>query len=286
MRLINIQQDNGLVPAVVKNERVVPLSAVFESMNQPAPASMEALIADYADTIATLDGHVDTDCDAAMDLDSVRIGPCVSNPQKILCVGLNYRAHAIESGMAIPEHPVLFSKFNNSIAAPGQDIDIADLETVDYESELAVIIGRPTRGVSIDDALDSVFGYCNANDLSEREMQMRTPQWLLGKAIDDFLPIGPYLVTRDEVPDPQDLAVKGWLNGELRQDSTTADMIFSVAEVISYASRYMTLLPGDVIITGTPFGVIMGMENKTWLRSGDEYTVEVGNLGRLTNRIA
>jgi len=286
LRFVNIQDGPATTPAVVRDDRAVPLSSVFASMGRTAPATMTELIAGGNDTLAEIEAHVDAASEAARDLASVRLGPCVSDPEKILCVGLNYRAHAIESGMAIPEHPVLFSKFNNALAAPGDAVDITGLVKVDYESELAVVIGRTTKNVSVDDALDAVFGYCNANDLSEREMQLRTGQWLLGKTIDGFLPIGPYLVTRDEVPDPQDLPVKGWLNGELRQDSTTADMIFTVAEIISYASRVMTLKPGDVIITGTPFGVIMGMETPVWMQSGDEYTVQVGDFGRLSNRIA
>ena len=133
--------------------------------------------------------------------------------------------------------------------------------------------------------MNFVFGYCNMNDLSERDLQMRSGQWLLGKTLDKFLPLGPYVVTADEIPDPQNLTIKGWLNGELRQDSNTADMIFSIAEVIAYASQIMTLEPGDVISTGTPEGVIMGMDPKVWLKPGDEYVVEVEGLGKLANRM-
>ena len=205
------------------------------------------------------------------------------NPHKVICVGLNYREHAAEAGMDIPNEPVLFNKFNNSIAAPGQDIDITGLVRVDYEAELAFVMGEQTRRVSVDNALDKVFGYCTSNDISERELQFRSGQWLLGKALDGFLPIGPYLVTSDEVPDPQDLSIRGWLNGEIRQDSNTSDMIFTVAEIISYISQYITLDPGDVVITGTPPGVIMGREDKAWMTEGDSYAVEIGNLGKLSN---
>ncbi|MBH16326.1 MAG: hypothetical protein CME30_03480 [Gemmatimonadetes bacterium] len=169
------------------------------------------------------------------------------------------------------------------MAAPGQDIDITGLVRVDYEAELAFVMGEQTRRVSVDNALDKVFGYCTSNDISERELQFRSGQWLLGKALDGFLPIGPYLVTSDEVPDPQDLSIRGWLNGEIRQDSNTSDMIFTVAEIISYISQYITLDPGDVVITGTPPGVIMGREDKAWMKEGDSYAVEIGNLGKLSN---
>ena len=218
--------------------------------------------------------------------DDLAYAPAVPNPGKILCVGLNYRKHAAETGMAEPEYPVLFSKFNNALAAPNEDIpQQADWTTVDYEAELGVVMGATARNVSVDEALDFVFGYCNMNDLSERNLQMRSGQWLLGKTLDKFLPVGPYVVTADEVPDPQALSIKGWLNGELRQDSNTADMIFSVAEVIAYASQIMTLSPGDIISTGTPEGVIMGMEPKAWMQPGDEYVVEVEGLGKLANRM-
>ena len=188
--------------------------------------------------------------------------------------------------MAPPDNPVLFSKFNNAIAAHNEDIPIqADWKTVDYESELGVVIGKSARNVREADALNHVLGYCNMNDVSERHLQMLTGQWLLGKTLDKFLPVGPYVVTADEISDPQNLSIKGWMNGDLRQNSSTADMIFSVAEIIAFASKVMTLSPGDVISTGTPEGVILGMEPKVWMKPGDEYVVEVEGLGRLTNRM-
>lgn len=217
---------------------------------------------------------------------SLTLAPVVPNPGKIICVGLNYRKHAAESNMAAPTIPILFSKYNNTLAANGEDVPITQyLTQVDYEAELAVVIGKTARDVSEADALDYVLGYCNANDLSDRAAQFMTSQWLPGKTPDKFLPIGPYLVTADEAGDPQAMTVKGWFNGELRQNSNTGDMVFSVAQIISFASRYMTLEPGDIISTGTPEGVIMGTQEKVWMKPGDEYTIEIGNLGRLTNRM-
>lgn len=218
------------------------------------------------------------------DLDSLALAPTVPAPGKILCVGLNYRRHAAESGMAEPKEPVLFSKFNNTLAPHGAAVSIAGLQQVDYESELAVVIGRRGKEIPEVDALDHVLGYLNSNDVSERELQMRSGQWLLGKSVDGFLPLGPFLVTADEADDPQDMRVRGWLNGDLRQDSTTADMIFSVAEIIAYASRFMTLEAGDVILTGTPEGVVLGRPQKDWVVPGDTYEVEVEGLGRLTTK--
>lgn len=220
--------------------------------------------------------------------DELIVAPAVPNPGKIVCVGLNYRRHAEESGMAVPELPVLFSKYSNSISAHGTSVRMSsDWKQVDYESELGVVIGKMAKDVSVDDALDYVLGYCNCNDLSERQLQFISGQWLLGKSLDGFMPVGPYLVTTDTIPDPQKLQIRGWLNGELRQDSNTEDMIFTVAECIAYISRYMTLYPGDLISTGTPEGVIFGdpPENQVWMQPGDEYTVEIEGMGRLTNQM-
>lgn len=206
----------------------------------------------------------------------------VPDPGKIVCIGLNYVRHALESGLGVPDSPILFSKFNNTIAATNEPVTLPSVaEQCDYEAELVVVIGARARSVATEHALDHVLGYCNGNDLSARDLQTRTGQWLLGKTLDGFLPLGPYLVTADEVPDPQDLRVRCWLNGELRQDSNTRDMVFGVAELVSYVSHYMTLEPGDVIATGTPEGVILGMQDPVWLQPGDEVTVEIGPLGRL-----
>jgi 2-keto-4-pentenoate hydratase/2-oxohepta-3-ene-1,7-dioic acid hydratase in catechol pathway len=223
---------------------------------------------------------------SAIDAARLRLGPPVPRPGKVLCVGLNYRRHANETGMKTPTSPVLFSKFGNAVTGPDAEVAVPpEVEKLDYEAELVVVMGRRARRVSEARALDYVLGYTNGNDLSARGLQQRTGQWLLGKTLDGFLPLGPELHTADSIPDPQALSVRCWLNGELRQDSTTADMIFSVAEIVSYASTYFSLEPGDVIATGTPEGVILGMQEKRWMRPGDEIAVEVGPLGRLTTRL-
>jgi 2-keto-4-pentenoate hydratase/2-oxohepta-3-ene-1,7-dioic acid hydratase in catechol pathway len=214
----------------------------------------------------------------------LEVGPPVPSPGKIVCVGRNYRKHAEEMGAEVPAEPLLFGKFANAIAASGDEVDITGLSRVDYEAELAVVVGRRTKRVSVAEALDHVFGYMNANDVSERALQYRTSQFLIGKSLDGFLPIGPYLVTADEIGDPHNLTVRGWLNGELRQDSQTSKMVFPVDEIVSYVSRFMTLEPGDLLLTGTPEGVIKGREDHEWLQAGDEYVVEVGPLGRLVTR--
>lgn len=228
--------------------------------------------------------NVESDPSWLLDESHLHLGPAVPDPGKIICVGLNYRRHAAESGMDEPRSPVLFSKFSNAVAAPGEPIPLpGNAEQYDYEVELAVVMGRQARFVGEEDALRYVWGYCNANDVSARDLQTRTSQWLLGKSLDKFMPIGPYLVSAEQVGDPQQLGLRCWVNGELRQNSSTADMIFSVAYLVSYISQYMTLQPGDIILTGTPEGVILGMKEKVWLKPGDEVTVEVDKLGRLTN---
>ncbi|MDG0813394.1 fumarylacetoacetate hydrolase family protein [Cohnella rhizosphaerae] len=215
--------------------------------------------------------------------------PCVPKPGKIVCVGLNYRKHAEETNAPIPQSPILFSKYGNALAAHREDIPLpsAVSDQVDYEAELAIVIGRRAKDVSREEALNYVFGYCNANDLSARDLQLRTSQWLLGKTCDKFAPIGPWLVTADEVGDPNALAISCSVNGEIRQSSNTADMIFHCDEIVSYLSRHMTLEPGDLILTGTPEGVVLGYpaDRQVYLQSGDIVTVEIEKLGRLTNKM-
>jgi 2-keto-4-pentenoate hydratase/2-oxohepta-3-ene-1,7-dioic acid hydratase in catechol pathway len=214
------------------------------------------------------------------------IGPCVGTPSKIICIGLNYRQHALESGMAIPTIPVVFTKYNNTLVDFGGDVPLGKVGSqFDYEVELGVVIGRKCKNVAASEALDYVLGYCVANDLSCRDLQFRTSQWLMGKSLDHFLPLGKYLVTADEVGDPQGLQLRCWLNDELRQDSNTSDMIFSVAEIIGDLSKHMTLEPGDLILTGTPQGVIMGLPEKNWLRPGDVVEVEIERLGMTRNKM-
>lgn len=211
----------------------------------------------------------------------------LGNPEKILCIGLNYRNHALETKKEIPDNPTVFSKFNNSIAAHNQDIVIPDsARQLDYEGELGIMIGRTARNVPIESSMDCVFGFFVGNDVSARDLQYRTTQWLLGKTPDGFFPAGPFITTVDDIVDPQDLRIMTRLNGEVRQNSSTSNMIFKCNYLISYLSRYMTLRPGDVISTGTPEGVILGMppERRAWIKKGDVVEVEIENLGILRNK--
>ncbi|MGX8906261.1 fumarylacetoacetate hydrolase family protein [Streptomyces netropsis] len=219
-----------------------------------------------------------------LDPTGLRIGPPVGRIGKIVCVGLNYHAHAAELRVKVPTEPVLFLKAPDTVVGPDDTVLVPrGSEKTDWEVELAVVIGRTARYLETDEqALASIAGYAVANDVSERAFQMeRGGQWDKGKNCETFNPLGPWLVTADAVPDPQDLRLRLWVNGELRQDGSTADQIFPVAQVVRYVSQYMTLYPGDVVNTGTPAGVAMGQpEPKPYLRPGDVVELEIDGLGR------
>jgi 2-keto-4-pentenoate hydratase/2-oxohepta-3-ene-1,7-dioic acid hydratase in catechol pathway len=220
-------------------------------------------------------------------LGEASLHPPIARPGKIVAIGLNYVDHAEETGAPIPDKPVVFTKYPNTIVGPGAPIRIPPItEQVDYEAELAVVIGRRAKNVSESEALDYVFGYTNSNDVSARDLQFSEGgQWTRSKSIDTFLPLGPYVATRDDVPDPQNLFIRAILNGETVQDGHTSRMIFSVAEIVSFLSQGMTLEPGDVIITGTPPGVGMAREPQLWMKPGDEVSIEIEGLGTLTNPV-
>lgn len=217
---------------------------------------------------------------------SPRLGPPVARVPKFIAIGLNYRDHAEEAGLAIPSEPIIFMKATSCIVGANDAIVQPPHSTkLDWELELGVVIGSTARYVDEAQALAHVAGYCIVNDVSERAFQMQSSQWDKGKGCDSFGPIGPWLVTRDEVPDPQNLGMRLELNGELRQSGNTSTMIFSVARIVAYCSRYMTLVPGDVITTGTPPGVGMGMKPPQWLKPGDELHLSIEGLGEQRQRV-
>jgi len=210
----------------------------------------------------------------------------IERPGKIVCVGLNYRDHAEEQGAELPERPLLFAKFTTSLIGPGEPIVIPPLVTEpDYEAELAVLIGSTVKGVSKENALEAVRGYLCANDVTARDLQYGDRQWTRGKSVDTFCPLGPQLVPAAEVPDPHALRIRCTVSGELLQDSTTANLIFGVDEVIAFASQAITLQAGDLILTGTPAGVGYFREPKRLLQDGDTVTIEIEGLGELTNPV-
>jgi 2-keto-4-pentenoate hydratase/2-oxohepta-3-ene-1,7-dioic acid hydratase in catechol pathway len=210
----------------------------------------------------------------------------IERPGKIICVGLNYRDHAEEQGAPLPEAPLLFAKWQNALIGPGEPIAIPPIVTkCDYEAELGVVIGARARNVSAGNALDAVAGYVCVNDVSARNLQFADGQWTRGKSPDTFCPVGPRLVPRDEIPDPQRLAIRAVLNGETMQESSTANMVFGVADLIAYITQAITLEPGDLIATGTPAGVGAFRKPPVFMQPGDEITIEIEGLGSLTNPV-
>ncbi len=216
--------------------------------------------------------------------DEATFGPVVTNPEKIICVGLNYRKHAAETGNPVPKMPILFNKFNTALNHHGGVIPVSkeDAKNFDYEAELVIVIGKTARNVSEADAGTYIFGYCTGNDFTARELQSRSSQWMLGKALDGSAPMGPWLVGADLV-DGDKLKIECRVNGQVRQSSNTADMVFGCKQLVSYASKYMTLKPGDIIFTGTPEGVITGYpkDKQVWLKAGDKITTSIEKLGDL-----
>jgi 2-keto-4-pentenoate hydratase/2-oxohepta-3-ene-1,7-dioic acid hydratase in catechol pathway len=217
-----------------------------------------------------------------------RLGPCVATPSKFVAIGLNYTDHAKETGSPIPEHPVVFFKATTCIVGPNDNVMIPkDSTQLDWEVELVIVMGRKAQYVSEKDALKYVAGYCVGNDVSEREFQLKksASQWSKGKGCDTFGPLGPWLVTTDEIKDVQNLAMWLDVNGERRQTGNTRTMIFGVAAVVADVSKYMTLLPGDVITTGTPPGVALGMKPPVWLKAGDVITLGIDGLGEQKQKV-
>ena len=221
-----------------------------------------------------------------LDENEVNLEAPIPKPGKMICIGLNYRNHAIESGMEIPKSPIIFSKFLTSVAAPDEPILIpAGSNQTDFEAELAVVIGRRAKHVAATDVMDHVFGYTNFNDVSARDFQFADGQWQRGKSCDTFAPFGPYVATKDELADPHNLRIQFRLNGETMQDSTTSELIFRIPELIEFLSKSITLEPGDIIATGTPPGVGFARKPPVFLKDGDICEVEIEGLGILQNPV-
>lgn len=278
MRIARLAIDSATFLCRIDGDKAVPIAA------EPAEPGRDALreLLARGDDLAAAEAVA-----AAVAVESGRLLAPVREPQKIIAIGLNYADHARESGLEPPANPMMFVKTANSIVGPGDPIVLdPTLSTeVDYEVELAVVIGRRTRHVAVADALDHVFGYTVCNDVSARDAQFADGQWVRAKSFDSFCPLGPWIVTADEVDDPQDLAIRCRVNGRTLQDSSTAEMIFGVAELVSYLSHSLTLEPGDVIATGTPYGVGFARTPPVYLRPGDDVEVEVEGIGTLRNPV-
>ncbi|HEV2944535.1 MAG TPA: fumarylacetoacetate hydrolase family protein [Solirubrobacteraceae bacterium] len=280
MRLVSYQTEEGPAAAVLLGEDLVPVA----TLGAPATTVRGLLAACDAAALRELQMRAEQE-DERIALAGVTLHAPVTDPQKIVCLGLNYRDHAEETGQDIPANPMWFAKFANSLVGSGQDIVLpgAHAEYVDYEAELALVIGRPARNVDAKDALAHIAGAMPFNDVSARDLQLQNPLWTSGKAIDSFAPCGPALVTLDEIEDLRDLGLRTRVNGEQLQQGSTANLIFGPAEVLAWLSRTMTLLPGDIIATGTPAGV--GAAQGRFLKDGDTVEVEIDGLGTLVNLV-
>lgn len=264
---------------------------------KPAIVDEHGVIRDLSGIVADINGHVlehELDKIRAADLSTlpevpqdVRIGACVGNIGKFICIGLNYSDHAAETGAEIPKEPVVFNKWTSAVVGPNDDVEIPrNSQKTDWEVELGVIIGKSGRYISEEEALDYVAGFCVVNDVSEREFQLeRGGSWDKGKGCDTFGPIGPWLVTRDEVADPQNLRLWLEVDGKRYQDGNTGTMIFSVAHIVSYLSQFMSLQAGDVISTGTPPGVGLGQKPPVYLKAGQTMRLGIDGLGEQTQKV-
>lgn len=280
MRIATIQTANSLQLAIELEDGYAPIGPT-------GPNSMLELIRNWKEAQDSIAASIDFENLFAKD--QIALAAPIGDPGKIICIGKNYAKHAQEMGSEPPSIPVVFSKFNSAIAAPGSDISLPAIsEKVDFEAELVVVIGKAGRFIERSDAMSHVFGYCCGNDVSARDWQKEKPggQWLLGKSFDNFAPLGPCIVTADEIEDPHNLNIAMRLNGETMQSSNTSHLIFPIDFLVSHLSQFVTLQPGDLIFTGTPAGVGAGRTPQVFLKSGDRMEVEIQGVGTLRNKVA
>jgi len=289
LTLLTMRRNGEYRLAVKTDKGILDVPQAAGLLHAHVPATMDDLVQDEDGPSLNALVSVALKSSAAhpafVDEATIEYGPVVTRPEKIVCVGLNYRRHAKEVNMAIPNQPVLFNKYNNSLSAHRSAIKlpVEVARKFDYETELVIVVGRNAKNVSEADALSYVAGYCTGNDFSARDLQFDTGgQWMVGKTVDQFAPLGPYLVTADQV-NPDQLNIECRVNGETRQSSNTEDFIFSSAQIVSYISRHMMLKAGDIIFTGTPEGVILGCpkDKQIWLKAGDRIACSVEKLGQL-----
>jgi 2-keto-4-pentenoate hydratase/2-oxohepta-3-ene-1,7-dioic acid hydratase in catechol pathway len=280
LRYVTLQRDGFTEPGVLFEDRVIPIrGAGFSSVLEVIEGG-----ADAQDRVRRWVGGPPSS--HALDLAGIAFAAPIPRPPKLICIGLNYRDHAAEAKLAIPEVPTIFAKFPTSVIGPGHPIVLPRNSTKpDYEAEFAVVIGRRGRHVAEEHWRDYVFGYTIVNDVSARDFQMATSQWMIGKTFDTFAPIGPAIVTADEIADPHNLGISLAINGETLQDSNTGNLIFKLPQLIAYLSSVFTLEPGDIIATGTPAGVGFARKPPRWLKPGDEVRIRIEGLGELFNPV-
>ena len=281
MKFFNFYVQKEIHLGAVQGEKTVDLTAAGKEMPQNTDEFIKG-----GSAVQTKAEELFAEAPAIEPL-TIKYAPAVMNPEKILCVGLNYADHSAETHMELPQYPALFSKFSNALNAAGEDIALPKTaEQFDYEAELVIVIGKKARDITKEQAKNYIFGYTAGNDFSARDLQCRTTQWLLGKSPDGYAPIGPYIVSADAI-DISALTVQSYVNGMLRQNGNTKNMIFDCATIVSYISQFMTLKPGDIIFTGTPAGVILGYpeDKRCWLKTGDEVTIKIEGIGDLKNTL-
>ena len=282
MKLATFEAGAGPQLGAVTGDRIVPLHAAAPGL----PAEMIGLISIWPAAEREVRRVADAGA-GALPLEQVRLLAPIRRPGKIMAIGLNYADHIVESGMGTPEHQIWFSKAPTAANGPYAPIQVPKVsQALDYEAELVAVVGQGGRHIAKADAARAVFGYCCGNDATERAWQHRTTQWVLGKSFDTHAPFGPWITTADEVPDPHALSIRCLVNGEVRQDSNTRHLVFSVWDQIEHLSQAMTLEPGDLIFTGTPGGIGAAMNPRRFLKNGDRVRVEIEGLGALDNPCA
>lgn len=286
MKLLHFIENNKSRLGIKTDEGIIDIEKTVSENNSNLPTNLIDIMNKSNNKIDYLDQYLNL-TPTLISEDNITYAPSVPSPGKILCIGLNYYSHTNEINYEQPKIPTVFSKFSDCVVAHNSDINLPkDIIKFDYEAELVIVIGKTAHNVSKEDALSYVFGYSIGNDFSARELQLLTTQWLIGKSCDDFAPLGPYIVTSNEI-NPNNLDIKCEVNGKVCQSSNTNNMIFSCADIISYISKYITLKPGDIIYTGTPDGVILGKDEKeqVWLKPNDIVKVSIENIGTLTNTL-
>jgi 2-keto-4-pentenoate hydratase/2-oxohepta-3-ene-1,7-dioic acid hydratase in catechol pathway len=290
MTFATLRRPDGLGLGLRTDRGILDVAAAERDFREGAPTTIDAVfkgqgdinglkrLADKARASASADRYF-------VAIDKAAFGPCVTNPEKIICIGLNYRKHIAEMNAQVPKMPVLFSKYNTALNNHDGTVGVSETDGVqfDYEAELVIVIGRTARNVSEADAANYIFGYATGNDFTARDLQRRSTQWLIGKSLDGSAPVGPWLLTAD-LADGDNLKIECRVNGEVRQSSNTSDMVFNCKQLVSYSSKYFTLRPGDLIFTGTPEGVIAGYpkDKQVWLKPGDKVVTSIEKLGDLS----
>ena len=290
MRITRYNFRNEMTYGVLKDDYLISLPSLARQFNTVIPDKLEDFITDEEaqDAVATIlqNFHPSSSQNSIIPLNEAKILAPIASPPKIVCLGLNYISHVAETKEQKPKMPVLFMKPRTAITGPNSKIiKRSYVNQLDYEGELAIVIGKRAQNVSLSEAFDYIFGYTIFNDVSARDFQFIGSQWTSGKGFDTFAPTGPFIVKRDQLPDTGNLLIRTWVNGKLRQDGNTKDMIFTIPEIIHYLSRVMTLEPCDIIATGTPSGVGMAMKPSVWLKDGDEVKIEIEGIGILRNTV-